>query len=149
MPLVGLPCWVYLFLCDDNDGDDDNEFNCLFRVGPFSYSSFSDDPIILIMAEEEKCRSVMLTWHHTALVFRLGIFSCAAWKDNSCMAAISLIRCFSHIQTLPSYPQIFSFLAAALLGLPVELAFILFFQLLNLWMLNILQCYNFYNFWCF
>ena len=35
-------------------------------------------------------------------------------------------------QTLPSYPQIFSFLAAALLGLPVELAFILFFQLLNL-----------------
>ena len=48
------------FLCDDNDGDDDNEFNCLFRVGPFSYSSFSDDPIILIMAEDEKCRSVML-----------------------------------------------------------------------------------------
>jgi len=30
------------------------------------------------------------------------------------------------MQTLPSYPQILSFLAAALLGLPVKLAFILF-----------------------
>ena len=35
-------------------------------------------------------------------------------------------------QTLPSYPQIFSFLAAALLSLPVELAFISFYKLLKL-----------------